>query len=996
MDTRLGVTIDSKGARQGSKEVNNALGSMRAGASQTIGSFSKLKDALMSAQGIMLTIGAGLSFASAIQTTARFNETVSELSAITGAVGDDLDYLKAKALEFGSTTTFTASQSAEAFKLMASAKPDLLENAEALAVVTKEALALAEAAGITLPEAASTLGSALNQFSAGAEQASKFINVLAAGAKYGASEIPQTAEALKYAGTVAADANVSFEQLNAGIQVLSTVALKGTQAGTALRNIILRLQKAGEDELNPAVVGLTKALENLNERSYSTTQLMKLFGLENVAAAKALLGNVDALTQLEAKLTGTSTAYEQAAIRIDNLSGDWKALQSAIEGFVITTTDKATPALRETTQEATSVVSTLTMLIDAEDLTEVSSADLASTLSGDLSDAFIKLQVLAEQWQMTMGEVQDTLDPEQWEALAFALGVTNRELGYIIEATGNILSDAFMDFPTNLRTVFSVLIGEIDKFTIRGKSVFAELEADAKTIAENVAYSWNMAGAQIESLYGGVMDSLKEKAIEFLDAVASGLAALGADETAEQLRQLADALSYSANGQEEAEKRILNLRAEHRQALEDIESELRRVVAGYEQEVRIADTVIGKALQQREEIIARRKAREDELKVQREQRAEFEATSDAIFAEMDAFNGWAETLEQNLPNLSGGAAGGDDGVLTAAEKAAAREEEAYRNLLNNIRQDAATTTAYLIKDRRARAEALLEIEAERVRAEISVYEEGTEKRMELEEAFDAWYSAQMDKLEEINKSAVEKMAEDWADMSDEIEDVTVDALEGITDAFVRMAESGKLEFSGLIDSILQDIYRLVLEKNIIGPLSSGIEDVITTVLGSVLGGGGTSSFSIGTSWFDPGISFSTASSFTMPSLFANGGIMTPEGPMPLKYYATGGVSTSPEVSVHGEGSYNEANIPLPNGHSVPVNLNGALGNNVFINVINQAGAEVEITRSQGREGLSIEMMIRKIDQGISQLAKAGQSETAETFAGMFALNRGAGARTYGG
>lgn len=320
---------------------------------------------------------------SAIGTAQDFEAAISDLSAITGATGKDLEYLAKKSREFGASTTLSATQAAEAFKLIASAKPDLLDNAEALSKVTKEAITLAEASGSTLPEAAATLGSALNQFGADADQAGRFINVLAAGAKFGASEIADTANALRDSGTVAASANVSFEELNAGIQALSTVSIKGSRAGVGLRNVILKLQKEGIDSLNPSVVGLTGAMKNLAAQNLDTTKLIELFGLENVTAAKALIANADNLGKLTTKLTGTSTAYEQARIKVNNLAGDTKQLNSAWEEFQLTLVG-STDSLRGVVQGATSGVKYLTGSMDE---LAIAGAGVSSILAGQLSKA---------------------------------------------------------------------------------------------------------------------------------------------------------------------------------------------------------------------------------------------------------------------------------------------------------------------------------------------------------------------------------------------------------------------------------------------------------------------------------------------------------------------------------------------------------------------------------------------------------------------------------
>ncbi len=303
---------------------------------------------------------AALGFARAVVVAAKFEKSISELSAITGATGTQLKFLSDEARKMGAATTLSASQAAEAFKLVASGKPELLESSEALAAVTREVVTLAEAAGIEMPEAADALTAALNQFSAGADEANRFINVLAAGSKFGASTIEQTSEALEKAGTVASIAGISFEELNANIQGLAAVAIKGSDAGTALRNAILKLQNQANPEFNPAIVGLTQAFKNLSKSGLGTVDLMNLVGLRTIAATQALLKQADGLETLEGKITGTNVAQEQAAIRTDNLIGDMLRLNAAFEEASITLIDRLNPSLRSAAQAITQVINAAT------------------------------------------------------------------------------------------------------------------------------------------------------------------------------------------------------------------------------------------------------------------------------------------------------------------------------------------------------------------------------------------------------------------------------------------------------------------------------------------------------------------------------------------------------------------------------------------------------------------------------------------------------------
>ena len=275
-----------------------------------------------------------------------FGQAMSDLSAITGAVGEDLQFYRQQAIALGSETTKTASEVVAAFKLVGSARPELLANREALVAVTKEVILLAEASGLDIPTATRAAVTSLNQFGEASDQAGRFVNVLAAGAKFGAAEIPNVALALKQSGASAANANVSFEETNALIQLLAKGGIQGAEAGTALRQILIRLSTSGNREITPAVVGISTALQNLQAQFNSIEDPValaiaqkELFGDEAVNAALSVLRFSNEINPLVDKLTGTSTALEQARARTDNLRGDLDRLSSAWEGLTLSITE---------------------------------------------------------------------------------------------------------------------------------------------------------------------------------------------------------------------------------------------------------------------------------------------------------------------------------------------------------------------------------------------------------------------------------------------------------------------------------------------------------------------------------------------------------------------------------------------------------------------------------------------------------------------------------
>ena len=353
----------------GIKQAKNELGQLENQGLKTEKAATRLASSFKTAgiaAGVAAVAFTGFATARSIRDISKFTQAIADLSAITGATGEDLAFYADSAKEIGRTTSLSASQAVQAFKLIGSAKPDLLANAAALEAVTKSAVTLAEAAGIELPQAASALGSALNQFGLDADKADEVINLLAASSKFGAAEIPAVTEALRNVGSAANALDVDIAETVAGIQALAVSGRQGADAGTGLRQVLLRLEKTADKELQPSIVGLSGALENLQKRSLNNAELMQLFGDEAFAVASALLEQSGTVAQLNENLRGTSTATEQASIRMDTLEGDSKELSSAVEGLSIEFGEKLEPNLRAATQTLTAFINEITQLISGK------------------------------------------------------------------------------------------------------------------------------------------------------------------------------------------------------------------------------------------------------------------------------------------------------------------------------------------------------------------------------------------------------------------------------------------------------------------------------------------------------------------------------------------------------------------------------------------------------------------------------------------------------
>lgn len=323
---------------------------------RNVGGYTEtMKKGFMAARNAVAQLGlalGGIALArSAIATIVEFDSSIADLSAITGLAGKDLDFFKENAIRMGVDVKGGATAVVEAYKLIGSAKPELLENAAALNSVTESAILLSRASGMELPEAATALTDAMNQFGAGSDQAAKFVDVLAAGAKFGSAEIPQITEALLRFGAVAKTSNVNIQESTALIEDLAEKGLKGADAGTALRNVMLKLSAPDAlpkeaqqrlealginfDTLRDKSLPFATRLEALKPLLKDNAALVKTFGTENAVAATTLISTTDRIKELTSQVDENGVALDQANARSKTLSEAWNRAKETLNGLVL-------------------------------------------------------------------------------------------------------------------------------------------------------------------------------------------------------------------------------------------------------------------------------------------------------------------------------------------------------------------------------------------------------------------------------------------------------------------------------------------------------------------------------------------------------------------------------------------------------------------------------------------------------------------------------------
>lgn len=345
-----GLASDSKEFDDASKKIKE----MSARLDQAKGSAQGMGQAFTQLKGILPVIGFGLVAAQANKAAdafINFEDRLANLSSLTGLAGNDLAWLgeQAKILsvttdENGIKITKSATDIIDAFTIMGSKKPELLQNKEALAEVTKQALILAEAAKMETQPAVESLAIVMNQFGADASQAGKFINVLAAGSKAGAAEIPSITDSITKFGAAAKAANISVEESVALVETLAEKGIEGEKAGTGLRAMLIKLQ-SGADDTNPKIVGLSRALENLAAKNLSAKEMTELFGLETYTVAQTVISSVGKFKDYTKAVTDTNVAIEQATINTQTNKAALAQAKNEAQLVAIAFGEKLTPAL---------------------------------------------------------------------------------------------------------------------------------------------------------------------------------------------------------------------------------------------------------------------------------------------------------------------------------------------------------------------------------------------------------------------------------------------------------------------------------------------------------------------------------------------------------------------------------------------------------------------------------------------------------------------------
>lgn len=376
------IGADISGAQEGIKKVGDevtSLDSKLANAAKGFGKFAVkaigwASTAVSAVGGYVTKVGAD------------FESAMSEVSAISGATGADLDALTQKAKEMGASTKFSASESAEAFKYMAMAGWETSDMLDGISGVMN----LAAASGEDLGEVSDIVTDAITAFGLQASDSAHFADVLAAASNSANTNVSMLGGSFKYVAPVAGALGYSIEDVSVALGMMANSGIKAEMAGRSLRAMLSRLASPTKDvEEAFAQLGLSasEALTNADGSMKPLSETIEILrgsmsgldeatkasvasgiaGTEAMSGLLAIVNSSDAdfekLTEAIANADGT--AQRMADTMNDNLKGAITIMKSAVEGFGISLYETFSVKAKDGVKTLTDYISRLQKAFDA-------------------------------------------------------------------------------------------------------------------------------------------------------------------------------------------------------------------------------------------------------------------------------------------------------------------------------------------------------------------------------------------------------------------------------------------------------------------------------------------------------------------------------------------------------------------------------------------------------------------------------------------------------
>ena len=403
------LTLDASGFVRGIDSATGAMGDLENKFSTTSQGLQTI-GGMFSSAGTKLTAGltapvVGFGAAS-VKAGTEFDSSMSQVSAVSKATGEDLELIRDRAIEMGEKTRYSAKEVSDAMYYMGLAGWD----AQQIYAGIPGVLALGAASGEDLSRVSDIVTDSLTAFGKSAEDTTEFVNVLAEASRSSNTTVDLLGESFKYVAPVAGAFGYSIQDVAIMLGTFANNGVKGSQAGTGMRQALnslinpsdkaaAQMDKFGVSLFNAD--GSTKTLmqvmqelrgtfgglaidihnadgevmtgEEIMEKyghALPTSDMEKLTAIVQIFGVRALPGMLSVINASESDFNdlstaiygaqdaydGLGTAFGMQQTMLDNVQGDWYLFTSALGTTKIIISDMAKGALRELLQKLTELV----------------------------------------------------------------------------------------------------------------------------------------------------------------------------------------------------------------------------------------------------------------------------------------------------------------------------------------------------------------------------------------------------------------------------------------------------------------------------------------------------------------------------------------------------------------------------------------------------------------------------------------------------------------
>ena len=502
--------LDTSGFEKG---INKLSGLVPKGLGTVLKSVAAVSGALSAASGFAVKVGSD------------FEAGMSEVAAISGATGKDLEALTAKAKEMGATTKFSATESAEALKYMAMAGWGTDKMLSGLPGVMN----LAAASGENLGTVSDIVTDAMTAFGLSADKAGHFADVLAQASNRSNTNVGMMGETFKYVAPVAGALGYSVEDAAVAIGLMANSGIKSSQAGTALRQTLTRLAKptdeveaAMEDlgisltdsegnmkSLGEVILDMRKGFKNLT-KDQQAQYAASIAGQEGMSGLLAIVNasdeDFDALT--EAIQNSDGAAQSMADTMQDNLKGAVTIAKSALEGLGITVYEEISTPMKNAVETATEYTGQLQRAFEAKGI-----EGAVSTLGTVLASAATKVAQAAPKM----------VDAGANMIVSFVQGISKnaRKLSTAAVNVGKSLVSALLKFVPEAGKAGLKLITAFAKQLVGYK-----LGKDIESLGSTIIKSFSDISRSVSNAIGKITPIIEKMASAAIKAAEGGIEVL--------------------------------------------------------------------------------------------------------------------------------------------------------------------------------------------------------------------------------------------------------------------------------------------------------------------------------------------------------------------------------------------------------------------------------------------------------------------------------------